>query len=543
MTTQAIHRVAKNTGILYLRMAITVFISLYATRLTLTALGVEDFGLYNLVGGVIALLGFLNASMASASQRFMSFAQGEGDLEKIKRIFNMSTLIHLGIAVAVVIIFEIVGYFFFNGLLNIEPARLPIAKMVYQFMVASTLFTIISVPYEAVITSHENMLFFAITGIIESVLKLGIALYITYGSLSLPTEISFIDDHLQITYSLFDNLVIYGLLMALLSILMLLAKRVYCHSKYTECEFSLIKHYDKPLLKQMSGFAGWYLFVSASSMVANYGQGLVLNIFFGTTVNAAQGIASQISGQLGVFSTTLLKALNPMIDKSEGAGDRRLMLKATMMGSKISFFLLMILYIPFLIEMPYLLGLWLKKVPEFTIIFCQLLLIRNLIEQLFIPVNLAILAVGNIKSYQIKSGLLFLLPLPITYILFKFGYPPYIIYLVFSVNSIMYAILELYYAKKHCQLSITKFSSNVMLRCISVFILVFLSSLLPHFLIDSNLMRLLGVLLTCSVSYVFLIYFLGFSFQERIEVNQLCSQILNKISLTRLFYTQQKSQL
>ena len=357
MSTQAIHRVATNTGILYARMAITVFISLYATRLTLNALGIEDFGLYNLVGGVIAMLGFLNASMASATQRFMSFAQGEGDLDKIKRIFNMSTLLHLGIAVAVVIVFEVAGYFFFNGLLNIEPARLPIAKLVYQFMVASTLFTIISVPYEAVITSHENMLFFAITGVIESALKLGIALYITYGTLDLPTHLSYTTEHLNITYSTFDNLVIYGLLMALLTVLMLLVKRIYCHKKYPECEISFKKHYNKTLLMQISGFAGWSFLGSASSMIANYGQGLVMNIFFGTTINAAQGIAGQISGQLGVFSTTLIKALNPMIDKAEGAGDRSLMLKATMMGSKVSFFLLMVIYIPFLIEMPYILKL------------------------------------------------------------------------------------------------------------------------------------------------------------------------------------------
>ncbi|MEI6067814.1 MAG: hypothetical protein WCP96_10765 [Methylococcaceae bacterium] len=326
---QAIHRVATNTGILYLRMAITVFISLYATRLVLTALGVEDFGLYNLVGGVIAMLGFLNASMAGATQRFMSFAQGAGDIDKVKRIFNMSTLLHIGIALVVVIVLEIAGYFFFNGLLDIAVDRMATAKLVYQFMVISTLFTIVSVPYEAVITSHENMLFYAILGIVESVLKLAIALYITYGTLDLPTGLSISAEQIHITYSTFDNLIVYGLLMAVLSILMLLIRRIYCHRKYSECELSLKKHYDKSLLKQISGFAGWSFMGTASSMIANYGQGILMNVFFGTVVNAAQGVTNQISGQLGVFATTLLKALNPMIDKSEGAGDRRLMIKVT----------------------------------------------------------------------------------------------------------------------------------------------------------------------------------------------------------------------
>ena len=378
---QAAHRVAKNTGILYARMAITVFISLYATRLVLAALGVADFGLFNLVGGVIAMLGFLNSSMAQATQRFMSFAQGQGDLEKVKRIFNMSIILHAGIAVLMVLVLEIVGYFFFTGILNIAPERLEVAKIIYHFMVASTFFTVLAVPYEAVITSHENMLFYAILGIIEALLKLGIALYITY--------------------SVLDHLVAYGFLMAALSVFLLLLRRIYCHRNYVECVLNFRKYYEKDLMKEISSFAGWSLLGSASSMIANYGQGIVINVFFGTLVNAAQSIAAQISGQLGAFSLTLSKALNPLIDKSEGAGNREMMLKATLGGTKISFFLLSFLYIPFLVKMPYILSLWLKNVPEFTVIFCRLLLIRNLIEQFYIPLTNALGAVGNIKKYQI----------------------------------------------------------------------------------------------------------------------------------------------
>ena len=529
MTTQAIHRVAKNTGILYLRMAITVFISLYATRLTLTALGIEDFGLYNLVGGVIAMLGFLNASMASASQRFMSFAQGEGDLDKIKRIFNMSTLLHLGIAVVVVIVFEIAGYFFFNGLLNIEPDRLPIAKLVYQFMVASTLFTIISVPYEAVITSHENMLFYAIVGIIESVLKLAIALYISYGTLLLPTGLSVTTEDLTFTYSLFDNLVIYGLLMALLTILMLLVKQFYCHKKYPECEISFKKHYDKTLLKQISGFAGWSFLGSASSMLSFYGQGMVMNMFFGTAINAAQGIASQVSGQLSAFATTLMTALNPMIAKSEGSGNRLLMLKAAMLGSKVSFFLIMVFHIPFLIETSYILKLWLKNVPDFTVIFCRLLLLRILIDQLFIPLKSSISAVGNIKNYQISETLLMLFPLPITYFLFTKGYPVYALYMVFIVHSLLLALIILYFTKKNCQLSITEFFCKVIARCVSSFILVFVISLIPHYLVETGLIRLLVVTLVSFISYLIIVFFVGLTFEERLNLKKLGSVISNKL--------------
>ncbi len=530
---QAIHRVATNTGILYLRMAITVFISLYATRLVLTALGVENFGLYNLVGGVIAMLGFLNASMAGATQRFMSFAQGEGDVAKVKRIFNMSTLLHIGIALIVVFVFEIVGYFFFDGVLNIAIDRIATAKLVYQFMVISTLFTIISVPYEAVITSHENMLFYAILGVVESVLKLTIALYITYGTLDLPVGLSISAEQTHIIYSTFDNLIVYGLLMTVLTILMLLIRRIYCHRKYAECEIRFIKNYDKKLLKQMTSFAGWSLLGSATSMLTFYGQGMVLNMFFGTVVNAAQGIAAQISGQLGAFATTLIKALNPMIDKNEGGGDRVLMLKAAMMGSKVSFFLLIAFYIPFLIEMPFILKLWLKEVPDYTVLFCQLLLIRNLIEQLFIPLKSAIAAVGDIKGYQISEALLLLFPLPISYFLFKFNYPPNTIYVVFIAYSLLLSGVILYFAKLKCQLSVTLFFRNVISRCLSSFILVYMVGLIPYFYIQPGLIRFIYVLLASILSYLIIVFYVGFSNQERFSIKQMGLLFAKKLALKK----------
>jgi Na+-driven multidrug efflux pump len=511
-------------------MALTVFISLYSTRLILGALGVDDFGLYALVGGLIAMLGFLNSSMTAATQRFMSFAQGAGDIDNVKRIFNMSTLLHVGIAIIVVIVLEIAGYFFFNGLLNIAADRIEVANWVYQFMVVSTFFTIIAVPYEAVITSHENMLFYAVVGVVESILKLTIALYITYGAMNLPVGLTISSENLGIIYSTFDKLIIYGFLMAVLSVTMLIVRRVYCHRKYAECEFNFKKHYDKNLFKQISHFAGWSFLGSASSVVALYGQGVVVNVFFGTTVNTAHAIANQLSGQLGAFSTTLMKALNPVIHKSEGASSRKLMQKAAMMGSKVSFFLMMAFHIPMLIEMPYVLNLWLKNVPEYTIIFCQLLLIRNLIEQLFIPLNTAISAVGNIKSYQIRVSLISIFPLIITYILFKFGYPAYAIYIVFIISSILLAILTLYYAKKHCQLSLAEFFNNVIARCTAAFILVFLISLIPHFFAEPSFMRFLGVTLVSFISFLIIVFFVGFSDNEKIKIKVLGSVLLSKLA-------------
>lgn len=506
---QAAHRVAKNTGILYARMAITVFISLYSTRLILAALGVADFGLLNVVGGVIAMLGFLNSSMAGATQRFMSFAQGAGDLERVRRIFNMSTLLHWGIAIVIIAVLEIAGYFFFNGVLNIAPERLGVAKIIYQFMVISTFFTVISVPYEAVITSHENMLVYAIEGIIEAILKLSIALYITNSSR--------------------DHLVTYGFLMAALSIFLLILRRLFCHYYYAECVLQLRYYYDKPLLKEITGFAGWSLLGAASSMIANYGQTIVLNIFYGTRINAAQGISNQISGQLGVFAVTLTKALNPVIDKSEGSGDRNKMIKATLTGSKISFFLLSFLYIPFLIEMPILLHLWLKNVPEFAILFCRLLLIRNLIQQFYIPLNNAITAVGNIKSFQKYNSFLNLLPILVAYLSFSLGFPPYTIYIIFIVFSLIQFVNVLHHSRMNFDLSYSLFFNEIVLKCVSAFILSVLIGALPILFMEDTIARLFAVISFGTLTYMTLIWKLGLSIEERKMVNSLKDIIVIKI--------------
>lgn len=513
---QAAHRVAKNTGILYARMAITVFISLYATRLVLAALGVADFGLFNVVGGVVAMLGFLNSSMAAATQRFMSYAQGEGDLEKVKRIFNMSTLLHAGIAVLMVLVLEIAGYFFFNGILNIAPERVEVAKIIYHFMVVSTFFTVLSVPYEAVITSHENMLFYAILGILEAVLKLGIALYLAY--------------------SAYDHLIAYGFLMAALAIFLLLLRRIYCHRNYVECVLNFRKYYEKDLMKEISSFAGWSLLGSASSMLANYGTTIVINIFFGTVVNAAQGIAQQVSGQLSAFANTMLKALNPIIDKSEGAGNRLLMLKAAMTGSKISFFLLMFFYIPVLIEMPYIFKIWLKNVPDYAILFCRLGLIRNLIEQLFVTLTSAIAAVGNIRKFQIYNSVLNFFPLVISYILFLLHYPVYALYVVFIIYALIGGILVLYFAKSDCELSIPVYFKNVVVPCIVSFGLILITSFIPSLFNFNHNLRLLLVITMNSLSFLIVLWFIGFNAEERLLVNPIIRSILR-----RSFFSKQKN--
>jgi len=506
---QTANRVAKNTMLLYARMVITLGISLYATRLVLLALGAGDFGVFNVVGGAIAMLTFLNAAMASSSQRFMSYAQGEGNVNKQKNIFNVSVLLHFFIAIAVVLLLEAAGYILFNGVLKIAPERMEAAQLIFQFLIVSTFFTIISVPYDAVINAHENMLFVAILGILESILKLAIAFFITYTA--------------------FDKLASYGFLMASLAVLLLVIRRIYCHWKYEEVAIDFRKYFDKPLFKEMTRFAGWSFLGSSSSIVSNYGQGILLNMFFGTVVNAAQGIAAQVSGQLGVFANIMLKALNPVIAKSEGAGNRRLMLKASILGSKVSFFMLLFFYIPVLLEMPLIFKFWLQQVPEFTIVFCRLLLIRNLIEQLFLTLSSSIAAVGNIKTYQIVSSLLNFLPLVVSYVLFSYAYEPYYLYLVFILYAIMKAGVILFFAKRHCGLLMIPFISNTVLRSYVVMGGIMLFSALPMVCMQDGFVRLLCVTGINMCAFACFVWLIGLNKEERIIFSRIFKELSYKM--------------
>ena len=502
----AINRVVKNTWILYVRMALTVFISLYATRLTLSALGITDFGLFNLVGGVISMLTFLNTAMAAATQRFMSFAEGAGNHKKQKEIFNVSTILHIIIAILVFLVLEIVGYFLFDKVLEIPADRLETAKMILQFMVVSTVFTIISVPYDAVINAHENMLLFAILGVIESIFKLGIAFFL------------FVTPY--------DKLTTYGLLMAFLSIVLLFIRRIYCHRKYQECEIDFKKHFSKSTFKEMASFAGWSFMGASSSMIANYGQGIVLNVFFGPVVNAAQAISSQVGGQLGAFAMNMLKAVNPIIAKSEGSGDRSLMINASNYSAKFAFFLLMVFVTPVFIEMPFIFKLWLKEVPLYAIIFCRLLLIRMLIEQLYIPLSVAISAVGNIKSYQIYSSIINIVPLIIAFILFKLGSSPEILYVIFIIYSVLSFVITIYFAKKIYDLSICFFLLKIVSPTIIILLIVTLFSSVPLILMQESYSRLFVVIICTTNISLLGIWYGGLSFQERNNISIMLKQKL-----------------
>lgn len=490
-------RVAKNTGYLYAKMGITVFISLYTTRLVLNSLGDVDFGIFNIVGGAIAMLGFFNAAMAGATQRFMSFTEGEGNKEKQKQIFNISIVLHAAISILVGVVLLLAGYFFFHGILNIPPNRQFAAQVVYGSLIVSTMFTVMSVPYDAMLNAHENMRYYAIVGIIESLLKLAVAF--------------------AVVYTVSDKLIVYGMLMAAIPFITLTIMRVYCHRRYEECIWAPRCYFNRALMREMTGFAGWHFLSTSSALLGNYGNSIILNHFYGVRLNAAMGVANQLHSQLMVLSTNLIKALNPVIVKNEGAHNREKMLEISLIGCKVSFFLLALVGIPFIIEAPTILKWWLKDIPEWTIVFLRCCIIRALIEQLFITLNTTISAQGNIKGTSFWNVVLYITPLFTLWLLFHYNYPPYWLY----INAILFmaigtGIVRLYYVRKFCGLSIMHFFCDVILRSLILLGLVLTISYLPEFIQTVKpWLRVLCVLGTSTLSIIILSYLVLLNKKER----------------------------
>lgn len=485
-----------------------MFISLYTTRLILNSLGASDFGIFNIVGGAIAMLGFLNAAMASATQRFMSYSEGEGNKEKQKSIFNVSVVLHLGISFVVGIALLIAGYFFFNGILNIPADRIFAAKVVYGSLIVSTMFTVMTVPYDAAMNAHENMKYYAIIGIFESFLKLAVAF--------------------ACVYTTFDKLIVYGSLMACIPLITLTIMRVYCHRHYEECKIAPKKFWNNTVMKEMLTFAGWNFASSMSSIVGNSGYGVISNHFFSTIVNAAMGIASQLNGQLLVFSNNMMKALSPVITKKEGSHDRIGMLKYSLAGCKFSYLLLAFFAIPFYIEAPFILKLWLKNVPDWTILFARLQLIRTSIQLLTQGLGISLKASGNIKETSIYSIILNLLPLPVLYTIFFFNFPAYWVYIVaICIMDLSNGVVVTKYCIKYCNLKLKEYFKEVIIPATTITAIVGIIGLLPHLIINEGYTRLILCITLTSITFIILLLFKILTKEQRNNLKQLILKFKN----------------
>jgi len=505
---QGSKKVIYNTGIIYAKTIFTILISLYSTRLVINALGAKDFGLFNVIGGLISMLSFLNAAMTVSTQRYLSYNTGNGDLLKIKKIFANSVILHFFIAFLLVIFFETIGLYFLNYQLKVDLDRLYVANIVFHCVVISTFVLIISVPYDAVINAHENMTFLAIVGIVECLLKLFIAIY-----LLVTTE---------------DKLLVYGVLTVLSAIFIRVLKQIYVKRNYIESHVNFTVEYNKTLLKELSSFAGWNLFGSFSHIARNQGLSVLLNLFYSTIVNAAFGIANQVAGQLNFFSSAMLTALNPQIMKSEGAKDRQQMLHLSMMACKIGFLLLAFIAIPCIAEMESIIKFWLKIVPEYTVPFCSIILIAVMINQLTVGLDSAIQATGHIRNYMIFAGCLKLLILPISYFLLTYKFNIYLVFVIYGALEGIGGIIRLFVLQREADLSLKKYMKEVLVPILPVTILIIvLNMLLISFWHINN--RWLFSIPISITSFITFSYFTSFSHIERDLVKIQFKRIKNKL--------------
>ncbi len=502
-------RVTKNTFILYFRMILTVFISLWTTRLILSALGQSDFGLFNLIAGIISTLGFINGSITNSTQRFMSFHHGEGDRDVINRVFNVSLLLHLASGVMTALMLEIAAYFMFDRVLSISPDKIEQARLLFHLSLTGVVFSILFTPYDAVIISRENMKIYSIVSVIESLVKLGIALAL---------------QHIEN-----DRLLYYGMLMIATPFISSLIKIVYCRKRYPECRIHFRRAVDKKLLGSMTSFSGWSFLGSMSSLAANYGQAIVVNTFFDTKVNAAQGVTNELSGKLGALANTMLKALNPLIAKSEGSGDRKMMVQAAMLGSKFGFFLLMILYAPAILEMPYILRLWLGDYPAHTVEFCRLHLLRELLQQMFLTLTTAIYAVGHIKIFEVFNAVTNLSQIAVAGLLFYLGFPPESLYIDYLIFTGINALGILWFSRIKFHLSVLEFIRKVVCRNVIVLGLCLLMADIPEYYMDPGYPRLITVLGVGGFSALVLIWRVGLARDERKQAAQLVNETLRSV--------------
>jgi O-antigen/teichoic acid export membrane protein len=491
-------------------MLITIFISLYSTRLVLNALGAQDYGIFNLVGGVIAMLSFLNMAMTISTQRYMSFHLGAGDIEKQKEVFNSSVLLHFLMGITLVALFEIVGAYAFDHVLNMPADRIATAKTIFHFMVVSTFFTIASVPYDATLIARENMPLIAVLGVFEGLSKLAIAI--------------------SLQYTAGDKLVVYGALMAGLTVLLLLIKRLYCSFKYPESKVRVRKYFNKSLLKEMFSYAGWNMFGAGSVVARNQAQAMILNVFFGAIINAAYGIANQVNAQLTYFSVTMLQSLNPQIIKSEGSGDRPRMLRLSMIASKFSFLLLSFFAIPVIIEAPFILKLWLKNVPDHTVILCRLIIVCSLVNQLTQGIQVAIQSVGKIKVYQMVVSFLVIINLPIAYALLKAGAPPQAVLIGAICTEIVAVAYRIFAAHRIAGMPVPEYLYKVVLRAVLPVALAAAISLLPQFVMHEGFARLLVTGCVSVTAITLSVKFLGLTPYEIDKIEGMIMKLVSKVS-------------
>lgn len=497
-------RIARNTLMLYFRQILIMLVSLYTVRVVLNTLGAVDYGIYNVVAGVVTMFSFLSGAMATASQRYFSFDLGKKDYEQLKKTFSVSFTIYVLIALVVVLLAETVGLWFVYNKLVIPPERVQAARWIYQASIVSFVFTILTTPYMASIIAHEDMTIYAYVSIVEVILKLGIVFLLPLFSL--------------------DKLILYGLLMAVVVIINTTVYRTICRRKYEECRAKL--QWDTALFKELLSYTGWNMFGASVGVFKFQAVNIVLNQFFNPVVIAARGIASQVNAAVNSFAQNFSTAVRPQIIKNYAAGKKEEMYELVYRSCKGTFFLMYIFTLPLCLEMPFVLKLWLKNPPEYAILFTQLALIDVLIDSINYPLMTAAQATGKIKLYQSVVGGVLLLNFPLAFLFCSLGFPPVTVFYISIGITLTAGIVRIYILKRLLGFSISNFMSKVYFPIMLSVIFSLILPFLLYFFMNSGITRFFLISINSLLCSGFVFYSLSLSKKERKWFN---SMLISKI--------------
>lgn len=487
-------RIAKNTLMLYVRMLFSMIVSLYTSRVILNMLGVEDYGIYNVVGGFVSMFAIISSALSAATSRFITFELGKKDGNPGK-VFSNALFIHLVLAAIVLLAFETFGLWFLNEKMVIPEHRMPVANYVFQASVLAFIISIIGVPFTSAVIAHERMDTFAFLGVLEVVMKLVFVIFVAYAPFN------------------FDKLVVFPTLMIGMGICIQLSYWFFCRRHFEECRCR--PKFDKGYFRDMFSFSVWNFIGCTAAILKGQGINMLLNLFFGTVINAAYGVASTVNSAVSGFAGNFMTALNPQITKSYASGDKEYMFSLIDRGSRFSFYLILIFAIPLMLETDHVLAIWLGDYPEYSVAFVRLMLAVSLIDIISNTLITSQNATGKIRNYQLAVGGMLMMNFPFSYLALKLGYSPSVVFVVAMFVGVACLLLRLIFLRKMIGLSMSWFFKTVLLRILFVALSASVIPLAVHFAMPYGWPRTLTVVAVSVVLTAFVILYAGCSRNER----------------------------
>lgn len=508
MASENTRRIAKNTAMLYIRMLLTMAVTLYTSRVVLNVLGVEDYGIYNVVGGVVVLFSFLNSVMLLSNQRFLSFELGRNNEKRVGQIYRTSMKLYLCIALVLLILAETIGLWFLNHYLNIPSQKMIAANWVYQFSIIGALAGVFRIPYHALIIAYEKMSFFAYISLGEVILKLFVVYFL------------FIIDT--------DKLIYYSVFTTSMMVIITIMYGIYCYY-----HFRIIRkkyEVDKLLFKELIRFSGWSLGLGISNLAVSQGTNMIFNVFYGVLINAALGITNQVHSAIFQFVSNFQTALNPQLIKSYASQENERLFSLVYKGSKFSFFLMLFLSWPIIINAEYILSVWLKTVPPYTVQFVQLILIYGLIDTLINPLAIVVQASGIIRKYQLVCSIIMLSNIPLIFILIYCSVNPIYIFAGRVFINLLSLLWRLFYFRSNFGMSFNAYWHNVLKGIVLVGINGILLTSIPVFYFE-NLVRLFVTVLSWVIIFSLLVWFVGISKSDQIYLRECWQGLCRKFKI------------